>query len=178
MTLREPSLYSEYLGGGYHISYEEWLRSQGISPEKHLSEAGTWKEFGSGPEGKEWWPWFVKCHEEEIERKKKFEEEWKRRHPGPSKATKAKLAKEKATRKKLLAIAAKKEKLIKSISAAEMEAWKVLKGYLWIAVSPTGKVYRETLKTITIKSPKDYIAWNAALLAHRRIYGVGYSPIE
>jgi hypothetical protein len=46
------------------------------------------------------------------------------------------------------------------------DEWRIRKGYLWTVTSPAGRIYRETIKPVTIKVPDDYVEYNALVLAH------------
>jgi hypothetical protein len=52
------------------------------------------------------------------------------------------------------------EKLV-GIDWDDIDEWKVKKGYMWRVTSPSGKVYTEVIKPITIAEPDDYVAYHA-----------------
>ena len=60
------------------------------------------------------------------------------------------------------------------VTAADIDAWRVANGYLWKVVSPKGTVYTEVLKQVTVKTPDDYVTYNAMKIAYTNATGMNY----
>jgi hypothetical protein len=60
------------------------------------------------------------------------------------------------------------------ITEEDIDDWRVANGYLWKVVSPKGRVYTEVLKQVTIKTPDDYVKFNAMKIAFRNTTGLNY----
>lgn len=77
-------------------------------------------------------------------------------------------------REQLLKIAKEKSISITEITAEEIEEWRIKNGYFWKVVSPSGRVYTEVIKKLTVSDADNYITYNAMCEAFYRIYGYGY----
>jgi len=60
------------------------------------------------------------------------------------------------------------------VTEEDIDAWRVANGYLWKAVSPKGNVYTEVLKQVTVKTPDDYVTYNAMKIAYTNATGLKY----
>jgi hypothetical protein len=60
------------------------------------------------------------------------------------------------------------------VTEEDIDAWRVANGYLWKAVSPKGNVYTEVLKQVTVKTPDDYVTFNAMKIAYTNATGMNY----
>lgn len=79
-----------------------------------------------------------------------------------------------AKRQELMEMAEARAEAITAISSEVIDDWRIANGYYWKAVSPSGKVYSEVLKAVTVKEPDNYVEFNAMKIAHFRIVGYGY----
>ena len=60
------------------------------------------------------------------------------------------------------------------ITEEDIDDWRVANGYLWKTVSPKGRVYTEVLKQVTVKTPNDYVKFNAMKIAFKNTTGLNY----
>jgi hypothetical protein len=90
------------------------------------------------------------------------------RNKKASERMKARAAGEKVTRDKLVKQAEELSKeMIESgsvVSEKDLKQWRLDNGYLFEVVSPRGTVFSEMIKQVSIKFPRDYVAYNAMQL--------------
>ena len=87
----------------------------------------------------------------------------------PTPAEVARQASVKAKQETRESLMAKAREMAKTMVITETpEQWKVRKGYTWQAVGPSGKVYKEVIRKLTIESPEEFVEFHALELATMR----------
>ena len=82
-------------------------------------------------------------------------------------AKQAKLAQAKASRE---AIMAQARTMAETMVVKETpEEWRVRKGYVWQATSPSGKVYSEVIRKVTMKEPQEFVEYQALQIAYYKM---------
>ena len=59
-------------------------------------------------------------------------------------------------------------------SRESIDQWRIDNGYLWTVTSPSGRVYTEVLKQVTIAEPVNYVMFNAMKIAFNARTGFNY----
>ena len=79
-------------------------------------------------------------------------------------AKQAKAEQSKASREALMARA---RAMAETMEVTETpEEWKVRKGYVWKAVSPSGTVYTEVIRKVTVEEPEEFVEYRALEMAY------------
>lgn len=173
-------MYDDFTNGGYSssMSFEEYIR-QNSSPSMLKNAAAAYSDFTYGGYGSSM-SFERYCQERGIipVGSVSIGKDYNLPTVPTSKKKVSKLAERvnpvTAKRQELLQVAAEKSKTISSITSEEIEEWRIAKGYYWKVISPSGHVYTEVLKKITVKDPDDYVEYHAMCEAFFRIYGYNY----